>query len=442
MLLQRLSATLFLICTSVVMSAQESTLQARLAGIFGAGSARVKSFGPAAWLENGAAYTTLEANEIVRYATATGAREVLISAKQLTPEGRTKPLTVAGYAWTADQGRLLVFTNTRKVWRLHTRGDYWILDRTSGKLRQVGGKGEEASLLFAKFSPDGKSVAYVRGNNLYREEVATGRVRQLTRDGSATMINGTSDWAYEEELGIRDGYRWSPDSQSIAYWQFDSSGVGVFNLINNTDTTYPKLIPIPYPKVGTANSAVRVGVVSAGGGKTKWMAVPGDPRENYIAGMQWQGKSLVLQHLNRLQNRQDLLMADVKTGQVKKIFEDKDEAWVDSHEPEFLADGSFVVLSERDGWRRAYRVENGAATALTPGGVDVMRVVRVTKEHVYYVASPEQATERHLYRVALQGGAAERLSAGGGTHSYDIAGSGEFAFHTYSKMMRRRRRSW
>jgi len=434
MLLLRFPAVLFLICSAAVLPAEESGLPARLAEIFGAGAPRMKSFGPAAWLDKGTAYTTLESGEIVRYATATGAREVLISAKQLTPEGRPKPLTVAGYAWTGDQRRLLVFTNTRKVWRLHTRGDYWVLDRTNGKLRQVGGKGEEASLLFAKFSPDGKSVAFVRGNNLYREDVETGKVRQLTTDGSATLINGTSDWAYEEELGVRDGYRWSPDSRSLAYWQFDSSGVGVFNLINNTDATYPKLIPIPYPKVGTANSAVRVGVVSAGGGKTKWMAVPGDPRENYIAGMRWQGKSLVLQQLNRLQNRQDLLEADAKTGQVKQVFQDKDETWVDAHEPEFLADGSFVVLSERDGWRRAYRVVNGAATAVTPDGVDVMRVARIAKDQIYYVASPERATERHLYRVNLQGGAAERLSAGGGTHSYDVAASGEFAFHTYSTM--------
>ena len=414
--------------------AQEAALSARLKAIFEADAFRLKTFGPAAWLDEGAAYTTLENKEIVRYATATGQREVLISAKSLTPAGRPDPLAVAAYAWSTGHRRLLIFTNTRKVWRHNTRGDYWVLERTSGKLSQLGGKAPEASLMFAKFSPDGQSVAYVRGNNLYREEVDSGRIRQLTLDGSPTLINGTSDWANEEELAIRDAFRWSPDSKSIAYWQFDSSGVGVFNLINNTDATYPQLIPIPYPKVGTTNSAVRIGVVPAGGGKTKWMELPGDRRENYVSGMAWQGQSLILQQLNRLQNRHDVLVAEPRTGNVKRAFRDEDEAWVDADEPELLPDGGFVVLSERDGWRRAYLVRGGAPAALTPPAVDVLRIARVTKDLLYYIASPENATQRHLYRVSLKGGPVERVSQTPGTHSYDIAPSGEFAFHTFSTM--------
>lgn len=420
---------------AVGLAAEKSALTVRLEGIFGPSAPKMKSFGPARWLDNGAAYTTVEDNAIVRYTTASGERQVLVSAQQLTPAGREKPLAVAGYAWSADQERLLLFTNTRKVWRQNTRGDYWLLDRKSGKLRQMGGQGAEASMMFAKFSPDGRSVAFVRANNIYREEVETGRIRPLTRDGSATVINGTADWVYEEELGIRDGFRWSPDSRSIAYWQFDTSGVGVFHLINNTDSTYPKLTPIAYPKVGTVNSAVRIGVVSAEGGKTKWMLVPGDSRENYLAGMQWQGsQSLLLQQLNRRQNRQDLLLAEAKSGAVKPVFRDEDAAWVDSHEPEMLGDGSLVVLSERDGWRRAYRVKEGTPVAVTPAGVDVMKIVRVSEREIYYIASPERATERHLYRVSLAGGAAERLSKEPGTHGYDVASSGEYAFHTYSRM--------
>ena len=137
--------------------------------------------------------------------------------------------------------------------------------------------------MFAKFSPDATRVGYVRGNNIYVERLEDGRVTQLTSDGSETIINGTSDWVYEEEFGVRDGFRFSPDGRSVAYWQFDSSGVGIFSLINNTDALYPVVTKIPYPKAGTTNSAARIGVVSAEGGPTTWIKTEGDPRE-YLSG--------------------------------------------------------------------------------------------------------------------------------------------------------------
>ena len=145
--------------------------------------------------------------------------------------------------------------------------------------------------MFAKFSPDGGRVAYVRENNLYVENLGDGRITQLTKDGSRTIINGTFDWVYEEELSLRDGFRWSPDGRRIAYWQLDASGVRDFLLINNTDSLYSFTIPVQYPKAGTTNSAARAGVVSADGGPTVWLKVPGDPRNNYIARMDWAASS-------------------------------------------------------------------------------------------------------------------------------------------------------
>ncbi len=430
---------LLLVATGL-LQAQPVALSSYLQRVFNTAEFKLKSFGPAAWLDDGNAYTTVEEKQIVRYETATGKREILISVASLTPQGKKEPLELSSYKWSPDHKRLLIFTNTRKVWRQNTRGDYWILDRASGRLHQLGGKEtESSSLLFAKFSPDGNRVGYILANNIYVEEIATGRIRQITQDGSATLINGTSDWVYEEELALRDCFRWSPDSKSIAYWQFDTVGVGTFNLIDNTSETYPKLIPIRYPKVGTTNSAVRIGVVPAEGGKPKWMKVPGDARDNYIARMDWDGNgNLILQQLNRLQNRNHAMMADTRTGNVKQIFHDEDKAWVDYNEPRSLGAGSFVWLSERDGWRRAYHVSNGGKTirTVTPAGVDVMQIVEVTKDRrwLYYIASPEAAIERHLYRVNLDDpkAVAERLSKTVGTHSYRIAPSGEFAFHTVS----------
>ena len=222
--------------------------------------------------------------------------------------------------------------------------------------------------MFAQFSPNGRSVAYVRGNNIYVEDIDTGAIRPLTTDGSQTLINGTSDWVNEEELDIRNGFRWSPDGHSIAYWQFDTTGVGVYTLINDTAEALPVLKQYPYPQVGTTNSASRVGVVNVKGGPTRWIHTPGDPRENYIARMDWAGNSnqLVLEYLNRLQNNNRVLLAETDTGNVRTILEDTDPKWVDLMDSFQWAEGgkSLLWLSERDGWRHLYKTfERGRSAA-------------------------------------------------------------------------------
>src|SRR5262249_26327414 len=169
-----------------------------------------------------------------------------------------------------DHGKLLLYTNSKRVWRQNTRGDYWILDRTTGSLKKIGADAPESSLMFAKFSPDGTRVGYVRDRDLYVEDVRSGSVTRLTKAENERIVNGTSDWVYEEELDLRDAFRWSPNGRQIAYWQFDTTGIDSFTLINDTDALYPSLIRIPYPKAGTTNSAVRVGVVNAKGGPTQW----------------------------------------------------------------------------------------------------------------------------------------------------------------------------
>src|SRR3984885_7117255 len=186
---------------------------------------QVKHFGPARWLDDGVFYTTVEpssavkdARDIVRYQTATGKREVLGAAAQLIPSGSKVPLAIESYAWSKEEARLLLYTNSAPVWRQHTRGDYWVLDLQSGSLRKLGDDAPASSLMFAKFSPDGSKVAYVRANNIYAEDISTGRITQLTRDARQTIINGTSDWAYQEKMDPRTAFRWSPDGRRIAYW--------------------------------------------------------------------------------------------------------------------------------------------------------------------------------------------------------------------------------
>ena len=409
-------------------------------------------FGPARWLPDGTAYAIVErasgspgGSEIVRYDAATGARVVVVPSSRLVPSGApgAAPLEIEDYAWSADGRRLLIFTNTKRVWRDNTRGDYWVLDVASGSLRRIGGGSPESSLMFAKFSPDGSRVAYVRANNIHVEDLADGRTVALTRDGSETTINGTSDWVYEEELSLRDGFRWSPDGRRIAYWQFDSAGVGVFSLIDNTSELYPIITRIPYPKVGTTNSAVRIGVVPADGGETRWMQVSGDPRNTYLARMEWiDNAALAMQQLNRLQNRNDLLRADAETGAVTRLFRDESKAWVYVvDQMRWTGNGEALLWqSERDGWEHVYRVPRagGDATLLTRFDADVPEVLGTDEAAgwLYFIASPSNATQRYLFRSKLDGsGTPERVTPADqpGTHDYDLAPGGRFAFHTWSR---------
>ncbi len=411
---------------------------------------RAESFGPARWLEDGSGYITLEdsktvkgGKDIVKYRPDSGKREVLVAAELLIPDGEEKPLSIADYKWSNDGKKLLIFTNTRKVWRLHTRGDYWMLNLHNSKLVKLGGDAEPATLMFAKFSPNSRRVAYVHEKNIYVQNLRNLKIRKLTDRPSQTIINGTSDWVYEEEFHLRDGFRWSPNSKWIAYWQFDTSGVREFTMINNTANLYPELTRFKYPKVGQTNSACRVGVIHVGGGQPRWFEVSDDLRNHYIPRMDWAADSrwIVLQQLNRLQNTNQVILCNILTGKTRNVFTDKDEAWLDVHgDIKWLNNGkSFLWLSERDGWRHIYLISRrtGKAESLTPVDYDVIDVQAVDRKGgwIYFIASPQNPTQRYLYRVALDGpGEPERLTPEKqpGTHQYQISDDCKWAFHTYS----------
>ncbi len=174
--------------------------------------------------------------DIVRYNTRNGQREILVGAEKLIPSGAKYPLEIDDYEWSKYKKNMLIFTNTKKVWRYNTRGDYWILNLQSLKLKKLGGPAKPSTLMFAKFAPDGRKVGYVREKDIYVEDIASARIVQLTSDGLGNIINGTSDWVYEEEFSLRDGFRWSPDGRHIAYWHFYASGIETFYMINNTDS--------------------------------------------------------------------------------------------------------------------------------------------------------------------------------------------------------------
>lgn len=406
------------------------------------------------WSNDGNSYYIVQNNSIVQYTLPQNEPKTLISAEELTPKGANSPLEISYFTFSEDAQRILLFTNTKKVWRLHTKGDYWVLNVATGSLQQLGKSLPESSLMFAKFSPDGKSVAYVSGHNIYVEDLSTSKIKALTTDGTTTLINGTFDWVYEEEFACRDGFRWSPDSQSIAYWQIDASDTKKFYLINNTDSIYSRPIPIEYPKVGQTPSACKVGIVTINDAKTTWMDIPGDPRQHYLVRMEFipSTEKLLIQQLNRKQNDSKLFIAEPKTGVSKVIEEETDDAWVDIYEPGnpytidftnnfiWLNGGKSILwTSEKDGWCHLFDVslEGKKEKLITHGDYDFIDLKYVDKKsgYVYFMASPDNATQSYLYKTKLNGkGNLELVSPEDlkGTHDYNVSPTGTYAVHTFS----------
>ncbi|MFA6675984.1 MAG: S9 family peptidase [Bacteroidales bacterium] len=434
-------------CISLISSSAQNKLT--LNDIFNSSKYSSKGVANLRWMKDNISYSTLEINskglgyDIVKYNVKDNSKQILVDASELIPEGKKKPLFVYDYSWSDDDSKILIFTNTRRVWRYHTRGDYWVLNTKTGELIQLGKKLEVSSLMFAKFSPSGDKVAYVSKNNIYVEDLSTSSIKQLTSDGSESVINGTFDWVYEEELDDRDGFRWSPDGKTIAYWHSDTEGTGVFDIINYTDSIYSKIHPFPYPKVGTTNSAVKVGVVNIATGKSKWFKIPGDPRNHYLARMDFipNSNKLMIQQLNRLQNTNKVFIADANTMEFTNILTETDEAFLDIHDNIVWLDKEkyFTWTSEKDGWRHLYKVKRDGSKEklITKGEFDVIKIVCIDEKggYVYYLASPYSAIDQYLYRSKLNGnGEAERVTPKGeeGTHLYQLTSDAKYAVHEFN----------
>lgn len=413
-------------------------------------------FGSVTWYNDGESYVKLERNEknmrvreVVAYNSLNQDKTVLASVEDLTPQGSDQPLSISSIQFTADESKILIFTNTKRVWRTNTKGDYWVLDLGSKKLKQLGKELPTSSLMFAKFSPDNKSVAYVSEFNVYMEDFETGEITPLTKDGTRDIINGTFDWVYEEELFCKDGFRWSPDGKRVALWQLDASDIKNFSMINNTDSIYSRIIPIQYPKVGEDPSSTKVGAIDLSTQKITWMRIPGDPKQNYLPRMQWVDDQLLVQQMNRKQNQLNIYICDPATGDCKLSYTEKDEAWVDIMNLDLTANwsmydmeitgNSFLRVTEKDGWRHVYKIkmDGSGEKNLTNFEGDVARFYSLDPKgkNIYMNASPDNPTQRYLYQTSANGkGKPKRITPSEytGVNTYNIAPNGKFAIHSYS----------
>ncbi|HVV55013.1 MAG TPA: DPP IV N-terminal domain-containing protein [Mucilaginibacter sp.] len=399
------------------------------------------------WASDGYQYYRSDRDgDIDEYDTRDSAKKaVIVSKEMLTPPGKAA-LRVSGFAFSEDGSKVMIFTNTKRVWRYNTRGDYWVYDINSKTLKQLGKGKPESSLMFAKFSPDGTKAAYVSEHNIYVEDLETGEIKPMTTDGTIKLINGTFDWAYEEEFDCRDGFRWSPDSKKIAYWQINASKIKNYLMLNTTDSIYPFTIPVEYPVAGEDPSACKLGVVDIVTAQTTWMNVPGDDVQHYIPRMEWVNNSneLILEQLNRAQNESRIYTVNASSGAASSVYDEKSDTWIDV-KPNPIGwdwlknDKSFVWISEKDGWRHLYVVTtDGKEKLITKGDYDVIGMDRIDEAdgYVYFSASPDNATQAYLYRVKLNGSSKkpERLTPMDlpGTHNYMISPNGKIAMHYFS----------
>ena len=450
-----LSCLAIFICTNAV--AQQDKMLT-LDRIYNSSEFRSDHQRSISWISDGEAFVTIEKNDagedqLIKYISKNNEKSVFVSAEGLKPEGSEKTLRIEDFSLSSDESKVLIFTNSSRVWRSNTKGDYWVYNFENNTLKQIGANFPASSLMFAKFSEDNKYVAYVHNFNVYKEDFKSGNITQLTTDGTKDIINGTFDWVYEEEFGMRDGFSWSPDAKLIAFWQLDASEIGTFYMINNTDSIYSKPIPVQYPKVGQNPSSTKVAVVNTVSKDITWIDIPGDAVQHYLPGMQWVNSDLLLiQQINRKQNELNIFTYKPSSNSVKKIYTETEDTWVDIGYPDvssnqwdgnklLLTDNnsSFLRMTETDGWRHVYKVniENGKKTLLTPGDHDVASFYAVSDKDLFLSASPDNPTQRYLYRVSLNGkGKLHKITPSEyeGINTYNIAPNGAYAIHNHTNI--------
>ncbi len=404
------------------------------------------------WRQDGNAYYRMKNGGIIQVSLPDRTETVVAREENIQIDGK-RITGVQSLAVSNNDQIILLFTNTKKVWSYRTRGDYWVYQMKDSSFSQLGKSLPASSLMFTKLSPDSRQAAYVSGNNLYVERLADHQIKQLTSDGNRKLINGTFDWVYEHEFDCRDGFRWSPDSKKIAYWQIDARNTKDYFMLNTTDSVYPYEVPVTTPVAGEPPSSCKIGVVDIITSQTKWMDIQTDTGlKSYIPRMEWtpDNAELIIQHLNRRQNESRLMLCNATTGAARTIYMEKDTAWINIQSYwdenykmggwDWLNQGqSFLWVSEKDGWRHIYKVsrDGKSESRLTPGPYDVMGIAAVDEKegYVYFMASPDNATQAYLYRTRLDGKKKPDLLSPAnqvGTHNYEISPNQKYAKHIFS----------
>ncbi|MDQ4138934.1 MAG: S9 family peptidase [Bacteroidota bacterium] len=390
------------------------------------------------WAQDGRYYTSMVANDqtnatdIIRYNVTTGQPVATVVAGQdLKVVGSAKPIDFEEYTFSADEQKILFATETEPIYRHSSRSQYYVYDVKTKTLQPLSTQGKQ---MFATFSPDGSRVAFVRDNNLFYVDLASTQEKQITTNGERNkIINGGTDWVYEEEFSFAKAFFWSPDGGKIAFYTFDESQVKQYTL-QMWGPLYPQDYTYKYPKAGEANSVVTISVVDLNTGKTTRQDI-GTETDIYIPRIGWtETKDLLwIQRMNRLQNILEILHANVNTGKTNVALRLTDKAYIEiTDDLKYLKNGKqFIISSDKDGYNHLYLfdLQGKQQQQLTKGNWDVTDFVGIDEKQglVYYVAAEVSPMEKQLYSVNLKGGNKKRLTEAKGTHR--ISMSPDFTYY-------------
>jgi dipeptidyl-peptidase 4 len=413
--------------------------------IFGSSKYSTRTLSGVCWIEGGKAFSyqyydsLKKATQVWKHTLASGKREVLIDVSALSDDTSRSIFRYTSYQWSPDEQKVLFVSSPPERQYLSRRipaGNYFIYDIKEKDFRRLTNINE--TQYNQKFSPQGSKLGFVRGNNIYYIDLGHGTETQLTADGAEHLINGKFDWVYEEEFGISDGWAWSPDGESIAYWQLDESRVPEYHMIDFM-TRRNEIETIRYPKAGDTNSTVRIGIVSLKTKKTVWMNI-GKEENIYIPRMQWfpDGKRLLIQRLNRSQNKLEFLEANAETGTSSVLLTEESTTWIEEgYEAVLLKSGNqLFLISDKDGYAHIYLADlvTKKTTQITKGEWEVEEISGIdeSRQVVYFTASVKTPIERHFYSIRFDGTGMKQLTSEGFTHTPNLAPDRQNFLDTYS----------
>jgi len=393
------------------------------------------------WMDDGQYYTTLERTrndiELRKYNILTGDYEVIVATTDLRVEGREEPIIIQGYQFSADEQKILIKTDIERIWRRSTRENYYIYNIETGETTKLTKSDQKQQ--YAQLSPSGDKAAFVQDNNLYLVNLETGEEKAITTDGKHNhIINGATDWVYEEEFGIAKAWYWSPNGEKIAFYRFDETRVKEF-FLTEWGNLYPGQTRYKYPKAGEKNSVVKIGVYDLSSGETTWMDL-GSEKDQYIPRINWtkDPNKLAIRRMNRLQNKQDLMLADVNTGKTEIIKTETSDAWVDvSNDLRFLDNGNqFIYTSEESGYNHIYlyNMDGEMIRQITNGDWEVTHYVGYDEKtnRIYYMSTEDSPLERHLYSINIDGTGKQKMTDGDSWNSINMSRDYKYYIETTS----------
>jgi dipeptidyl-peptidase-4 len=425
----------FLISLSSILQAQTEKLTIR--DITATGKTYAKGVSGIRHMLDGNHYSVMDGGKVIKYSYADASfSEVLFDQSAAKSKGMA--YNMDNYQISKSGERLLIQTNTRSVYRHSKMSTYYLWDFANETLTQIfDGK----QVFYATLSPDEDKVAFVFENNLYLQSLIDGKVTQITKDGEQNkVLNGMTDWVYEEEFAFIRAFEWSPEGDFIAFVRFDESEVKQYEIPVYVGRSYPYMYEYKYPKAGEDNSVVNVKIYNVAKGQTV-DADLGTEKDIYIPRIKWINENeLCITRLNRLQNHLELLKADAAKGKTKVFYEEKSMTYIDITDDLTFLDGgkSFIISSEQDGYNNLYHfsMKGKLINIVAKGKYDVTEFLGYDDENkvLYYQSAEESPLERHLYKVNLDGTNKKMLVQGDGTHEASFSKNFKYYLHTFSNI--------